>query len=283
VTLLGVALIGLLIGFLGGLLGKGGSAIATPMLHAIGIPAIIAVASPLPATIPSTLAAGFAYSKQRLVDWRIVRWSIGFGAPATVAGALATRWVSGGALVKVTDVILVVLGIRLLVVTWRTASHDQPTQLAVVAEQAPAARPTATLTSTATLTRTDPAAPTGVMIEPTALALAAVACTVGLVSGLLANSGGFLLAPLFMTVLRQPIKPALASSLAVASVLALPGTVVHATLGHIDWTVVAVLASTSVPLSFLGARVALRTDPLRLERLYGIALVVLGTGFLVLR
>ena len=278
-TLLGVALIGLLVGFLSGLLGKGGSSIATPMLHAIGIPAIIAVASPLPATVPSTLAAGYVYSKERLIDWRIVRWSIGFGAPATVVGALATRWTSGDALVKITDVILVVIGIRLLVATRRTASHDQPTEPSVSAEHAPAMLPTPTLTSTATA----PAAAADVMIEPNALALAAVACTVGLVSGLLANSGGFLLAPLFITVLRQPIKPALASSLAVASVLALPGTVVHATLGHIDWTVVGVLASTSVPFSFLGARVALRTDPFRLERLYGIALVVLGTGFLVLR
>ena len=278
-TLLGVALIGLLVGFLSGLLGKGGSSIATPMLHAIGIPAIIAVASPLPATVPSTLAAGYVYAKERLIDWRIVRWSIGFGAPATVVGALATRWTSGDALVKITDVILVVIGIRLLVATRRTAAHDQPTKPSVVAEHAPAMLPTPTLTSTATA----PAAAADVIVEPNALALVAVACTVGLMSGLLANSGGFLLAPLFITALRQPIKPALASSLAVASVLALPGTVVHATLGHIDWTVVGVLASTSVPFSFLGARVALRTDPFRLERLYGIALVVLGTGFLVLR
>ena len=208
-----------------------------------------------------------------------MRWSIGFGAPATVVGALATRWTSGDALVKITDVILVVIGIRLLVATRRTAAHDQPTKPSVVAEHAPAMLPTPTLTSTATA----PAAAADVIVEPNALALVAVACTVGLMSGLLANSGGFLLAPLFITALRQPIKPALASSLAVASVLALPGTVVHATLGHIDWTVVGVLASTSVPFSFLGARVALRTDPFRLERLYGIALVVLGTGFLVLR
>ena len=280
-TLLGVALIGLLVGFLSGLLGKGGSSIATPMLHAIGIPAIIAVASPLPATVPSTLAAGYVYAKERLIDWRIVRWSIGFGAPATVVGALATRWTSGDALVKITDVILVVIGIRLLVSTRRTAAHDQPTKPSVVAEHAPAMLPTPSLTSTATASA--PATAADVIVEPNALALVAVACTVGLMSGLLANSGGFLLAPLFITALRQPIKPALASSLAVASVLALPGTVVHATLGHIDWTVVGVLASTSVPFSFLGARVALRTDPFRLERLYGIALVVLGTGFLVLR
>src|SRR2546427_6865736 len=57
---LGVAAIGLLVGFLSGLFGKGGSAIATPLLHALGVPAIVAVAAPLPATIPSTLVAGAA-------------------------------------------------------------------------------------------------------------------------------------------------------------------------------------------------------------------------------
>lgn len=94
---------------------------------------------------------------------------------------------------------------------------------------------------------------------------------VGLLSGLLANSGGFLLAPLFLTVLRLPIARALGTSLAVASALAVPGTVVHAWLGHIDWALVATLAITSVPLSLVGARLALRTDPQRLERGHGAA------------
>ena len=242
-TLALAALIGVGIGFLGGLLGKGGSAIATPVLHAIGIPAIVAVAAPLPATIPSTMVASYAYSRERLVDWRVVRWSASCGVPATVLGAILTRWISGGILVKVTDVILVGLGIWILA-GLQDRTVEQPAD------------------------------------EPGRLMLAAVAVGVGLVSGLLANSGGFLLAPLFVILLRLPIKSALASSLAVASVLAVPGTIVHAALGHIDWTLVAVFGSTSVPLSFLGARVALRTNPRRLERIYGAALVVLGVVFL---
>lgn len=246
-TLVLAALIGVGIGFLGGLLGKGGSAIATPLLHAIGVPAIIAVASPLPATIPSTLVASWAYSRERLVDWRVVRWSVAFGIPATIGGALLTKLISGDALVKATDVVLVGLGIRILV---GGKQREQSPRSA--AELSP-------------------------------WMLAGVATVVGVASGLLANSGGFLLAPLFVTVLRLPIKSALASSLAVASALAIPGTAVHAALGHIDWTLVAVFAATSVPLSFLGARVAIRTDPHRLEGIYGVALIGLGTVFLVLR
>jgi uncharacterized membrane protein YfcA len=245
-TLVLAALIGVGIGFLGGLLGKGGSAIATPLLHAIGVPAIIAVASPLPATVPSTMVASWAYSRERLIDWRVVRWSVAFGVPATIGGALLTRWISGGVLVKVTDVVLIGLGVRILV---GTKGPENPTRSAV---------------------------------DLSPWMLAGVAITVGVASGLLANSGGFLLAPLFVTALRLPIKSALASSLAVASVLAIPGTIVHAALGHIDWTLVAVFASTSVPLSFLGARVAMRTDPRRLEKIYGVALVALGAVFLAL-
>lgn len=240
-----VAGIGIGIGFLGGLLGKGGSAIATPLLHAVGVPAIIAVAAPLPATIPSTMVAGYAYSKERLVDWRVVRWSVAFGVPATVVGALLTRWVSGGVLVEVTDLVLVGLGLRLL------------------------------LGKTAESETVQPAGPSSTLL------LASVAVVVGLASGLLANSGGFLLAPLYISVLRLPIKAAFANSFAVASVLAIPGTVVHAALGHIDWTLVAVFGSTSVPLSFIGARIALRTDAHLLERIYGSVLVVLGGAFLV--
>jgi uncharacterized protein len=244
-TLVWVAFVGLGIGFLGGLFGKGGSAVATPLLHAIGVPAIVAVASPLPATIPSTLAASTAYARDRLVDWRIVRWSVAFGVPATLAGSVATRWIDGSALVAVTDVALIAIGVRFAFGGRKRATRrgDAP--------------------------RTSP------------VVLATVATVVGAAAGLLANSGGFLLAPLYVAVLRLPIKRAFASSLAVASVLAVPGSLAHIALGHMDWAIVGVLAATSVPLSFVGARVALRTDAARLERIYGAGLGVLGLTFLL--
>jgi uncharacterized membrane protein YfcA len=108
-----------------------------------------------------------------------------------------------------------------------------------------------------------------------------VAAIVGFVSGLLANSGGFLLAPLFIVVLHRGIKEAFGASLTVGAALAIPGAAVHAALGHIDWTIVALFGAASIPLSYVGARVALRTHSVRLERAYGAMLAVLGVTLLV--
>lgn len=241
-----IALIGAGIGLLGGLFGKGGSAVATPLLYLAGVPAIAAVASPLPATVPSTLVAADAYRRAGMIRARTVLWSCAAGLPATVVGAGATRWIDGPALVTATELILIGIGIRLLL------APGPPGAAGEEVETASRAR------------------------------LLVVGGLVGLAAGLLANSGGFLLAPLYLTVARLTIKPALAASLAVAAVFGIPGTVIHAALGHVDWTVALVIGVTSVPASRVGARIAIRTESERLERLYGAALVVLGVGLLIL-
>ena len=89
---LGAFVVGIVIGFLGGLFGKGGSAIATPLLSLLGYPGFIAVASPLPATSPGTLVASGEYWESRLLDWGIVWWSIGVGIPATILGSVLTKY-----------------------------------------------------------------------------------------------------------------------------------------------------------------------------------------------
>jgi uncharacterized membrane protein YfcA len=241
-----IAAIGAGIGYLGGLFGKGGAAIATPLLAAIGVPPMLAVASPLPATIPGTLVAYGRYRHGHYADPRVVRWSIGVGIPATVLGAATSFWVGGATLVLVTDLVVAALGLRILLDRKGTRAGE-------------AAEP-----------------------ELATARLAGVAFTVGFLAGLLANAGGFLLVPLYLAVLALPIRRALACSLAVAAALAIPGTIVHAALGHIDWKVAVVFGLASIPLSNLGARTALAVAPARLERIYGAGLLTLGTVLLVL-
>jgi uncharacterized membrane protein YfcA len=250
-----VVLIGAVTGFVGGLFGKGGSAIATPMLAAAGIKPFAAVASPLPATIPATVIAAWAYHRAGMVDLTVLRRTVIVGVPATVAGALLSPFVGGSALVIVCDLVVAGLGIGTL----------------VSRQKAPALIPAG--------------APGSVALDehPPRHRVELVAVLVGLASGLLANAGGFLLAPLFMTVLGLPLKKALGTSLAAAAVLAVPGTIVHGALGHVDWSVAIPFGLASVPLSAAGARLALRTKAARLEVLYGVGLVVLGIGLLAIR
>src|SRR5215204_732398 len=150
-----VVLIGVGVGFLSGLLGKGGSALA----------------SPLPATVPATLAASVPYWRDRWMDRRVVLWSIAVGLPATLVGAVATRWIDGSVLIKATDLLIAALGARLVLTTHGGRERDGD-----------------------------------LAVAHSVVRLVAVAGAVGLVSGLLANSGGFLLVPQYLAILRLPIK-----------------------------------------------------------------------------
>jgi uncharacterized membrane protein YfcA len=240
----GVILIGVGVGFLSGAFGKGGSAIATPLLHLLGVPAIVAIASPLPATIPTTWLASRSYARTGDVDRRVVRLGLPIGVPCTIAGALLTRWLPGGPLVIATDVVILAFGLRILLT--RPSTTRQAVECTTVRR------------------------------------VLVVVGVVGFVSGLLGNSGGFLLAPLFMSVLGMPIHRALGTSLVLATCLAVPGTLVHAWLGHIDWSLTLAFGVASAPAAAFGAQLALRTKARPLTLAYGVGLATLAGGLLAL-
>jgi|SRR5579862_314125 len=241
-VLLGAVCIGMAVGFLSGAFGKGGSAVATPLLHLLGVPAIVAIASPLPATIPSSLLASRVYAGGGNIDRRVVRIGLPIGLLLTLVGAILTRWVPGGPLIVVTDVVVLACALRILV------THRE---VAIEREE-----------------------------HATVVKILAVVGAVGFVSGLLGNSGGFLLAPLFMSVLGLPVHKALGTSLVLATCLAVPGTIVHAWLGHIDWSLTLAFGLASVPAAAAGARLALRTHSHSLALAYGAGLATLAGGLL---
>ena len=242
---LGALLIGAGVGFLSGAFGKGGSAVSTPLLHALGVPAIVAIASPLPATIPATLLASRGYARAGHVDRTVLRTGLWVGLPLTAAGAALTGWIPGEQLVLATDVILLGLGLKVLL-----GAPGDP----------------------------EPGAPAGT--GPSTARTVVVVAAAALISGLLGNSGGFLLAPLFLKALHMPLRRALGTSLALAAALAVPGTIVHAALGHIDWSLTMVFGFASVPFAALGASAALRMRERSLTMAYGVGIALLAGGLL---
>lgn len=249
---IGALVVGLFCGFLGGLFGKGGSAIATPLLSLLGFPGFVAVASPLPATVPGTFIASAEYWRSHLLDWQVFWWSIAAGIPATILGSYLTRFTGSEPLLIVTGLVVLVFGLSFLLM--------------------PRERENATIETVAETAAHRP--------RHWHLRLVSVAIGAGLFAGLLANAGGLVLAPGFARFLKQPLKQAFACSLAVSCVLAVPGTIVHAYLGHVSWSVTLLVAMGMVPASSLGARLAIRSQGSQLERWYGLGLTALGAYFL---
>lgn len=240
-----VAGVGAAVGFLSGLLGKGGSAVTTPVLRVfLGVPEFSALASPLPSAIPTALSASWAYRGRGLVDPEAAKVTCAWGIPATVAGSLLSHWVGGRPLMVLTALFVTALGISLSV-----HGHAMPE------DEAPE--------------------PAGLPPEARGR-LTAIAIGVGLFSGLLANTGGILYAPLFISWVGMPPKRALATSLVVSAVLAVPGAVTHWWLGHVDWALVGLLSVGAIPCSYLGASLAVRLRSKTLIRVYGALLAAFG-------
>jgi uncharacterized membrane protein YfcA len=226
-----------------GLFGVGGSSVATPVLSLLGVPALVAVAAPLPAVIPSAVAGMVGYSRRSQVDWPVARWSVYGGVPGAVAGALASDPVGGGTLLVASGVVLAVVGMRLF---FSTAEE----RLAGRARRRPA------------------------VVVPAAVAI-------GVLTGLLANGGGFLLVPLFVLVLGLTMPESAGTSLVVIGVLSVPTLAVHWALGHIDWSVAAAFAAGSIPGTVAGSRLSGHIPAEALKRAFAVGLILFAVAFVV--
>jgi uncharacterized membrane protein YfcA len=64
--------------------------------------------------------------------------------------------------------------------------------------------------------------------------------------------------PVMVGWLRMPLKRALGTSLVIIAFMVIPGTIVHAILGHIDWAIFLWLTLGVVPGAALGSRWTIR-------------------------
>jgi len=118
VTLLSFVLFvltGVLVGFLGGMFGFGGSSISTPILRVLFlVPPYFALASPLPMTLLSASIATKKYMKEGFVDWQLVRDMMIVVIPGSFLGAYLTRYIDGKLLMLLTAIFLVYVSVRFI-------------------------------------------------------------------------------------------------------------------------------------------------------------------------
>jgi len=237
-------LLGLATGVLSGLFGVGGGVISQPGMRLLGMEPIVVIGTALPVIIPGAASGAVRYRREGLVDWPAVRATIPAGLVAAVVGSVLAEVVPGdGHLLQlVTAGLLGLSSVRM-----GRAPSPVPPEEPLAETDAPEA----------------PAgAPEG---SSTTVRCAAIGVVAGLLSGLLGIGGGVIMVPAFVQLARMEVKSAIATSLVCVGAFAVPGTITHALLGHIDWRVAIALIIGVIPGARIGAALTIRATDRRLR------------------
>lgn len=251
-----VLLIGLFTGLLSGAFGVGGALLSTPAIRLLlGVAPLVAVGTPLPVVIPTAVSGGLVYWRRGLIVGDVVKWAAPAGMVGAVLGAALTRYVSGHYLLVVTALIILYVGIRFL---WQARSSEFGDQSSE------------TPTNYELRTRNPFRSPLSSLL---------IGLSAGFVGGLLGIGGGVILVPAFVLLAGMSPKEAFGSSLVTIAFMAVPGTVVHHLLGHIDWLIAMLLTAGVIPAAYIGARAAQRAKDRTLVIGFALFLIAVALYF----
>ena len=110
---------------------------------------------------------------------------------------------------------------------------------------------------------------------------AAIGLVAGLASGYVGVGGGFIMVPLFLSFLGLPMKKTSGTSLIAVTILAVPGVIEQAMLGHIDFVAGISMAVGSIPGAVLGAQLMKRVPERALRILFGVFLLIMAVVLVV--
>jgi len=237
---IGTVLVGVVTGILSGMFGVGGAVVSTPAVRALGATPLEAVGSTLPSILPSSISGTLRYLREGLVRTRLAVWTCAFGVPAAVAGSLLSGVVPGGG-----HVLMLVTAGLVGFTAYRTAFPK--TQIERGGDE---------------------------HVERWRMGCIGVGA--GGLSGLLGVGGGVLMVPAFSAWLRVPLKETVATSLACVGVFAIPGTITHALLGHINWAFAIPLCIGVIPGARIGANITIAASDRTLRLSVGTALGIIA-------
>lgn len=244
--LLQTVLVGFVTGVFSGTFGVGGGVLTTPAIRLfLGGAPLIALGTPLPVTLPTALTGAWNYHRRQEVDWAVARWVGGAGVLAAILGAYLTTRFSGHVLMLLTAFLILIVGL----------------------DFASGARQRRLLGGNA------------IAAADRKLPMILIGLVGGFLSGFLGIGGGVFMVPAFMLGLGMQVKRAFGTSLVVVACLAVPGSVVHLALGHVDPFLALGLTLGVVPGAYLGSSFALRAKGGNLANWFGWFMVAIALFF----
>ncbi|MDR2956863.1 MAG: sulfite exporter TauE/SafE family protein [Coriobacteriales bacterium] len=256
IFLIPVALFGLVVGTLSGMFGIGGGTMIVPLLNLVfQVPLLNATSTSLFSIAPTSISGSLRHLRQKTVK---VAVALEFGIPGAVASALSAS-ISG----YLPDYVILVAALAVIAFSAFRMFREA------------VKKPLDETGRTSKMRFTNPLTARLVTIGIGAFA--------GLIAGVVGVGGGFIIVPFGMALLGYTMKEMSAISLLSIAVIALPGIVMHAWLGHIYYLHGLALVAGTVPGASFGVWLIRKVPEKALRFAFGCLLVFSGTLLLINR
>ena len=215
---------GVLVGFVLGLVGGGGSILAVPlMVYLVGVPSPhVAIGTSALAVAVNALTGLLNHIRQGNVKWRCSLVFAAAGIAGAFAGSTAGKAFDGQKLLFLFAIVMIVVGVLML----RSRRREGNPSVVLGRENAPK--------------------------------LVGYGAGTGLFSGFFGIGGGFLIVPGLIAATGMPMINAVGSSLVAVSAFGLTTAANYAFSGLVDWSLAGIFIAGGVAGGFLGASFAKR-------------------------
>lgn len=231
--------VGVGIGVLSGILGIGGGTVMVPIFKlGFGMSAIGATATSLFAIIPTSVSGGITHLRQKTCIPKLGVLAGIAGACMSPVGVQLATMSPGWAIMLAAAIVITYSSFTMLQKALRAPRRKASTGK-VGARSAPEPLPDIDLGKKVYL----------------GLPIGAVA---GLVAGYVGVGGGFLMVPMFLSLLGLDMKRASGSSLVAIGILCIPGAILQILYGNVAIVTAIAVVVGSVPGAVLGAKAAKR-------------------------
>ena len=289
------ALVGVGVGVLSGLLGIGGGTVMVPLFRlAFGMEPIAATATSLFTIVPTSISGMWKHAKNKTSLPRVGIVCGLTGACLSPVGVWAANVSPGWAIMGAAAVVVMyssftmlkkalaapkggaAKGSRKACEKKSTASDTAAVGAAVATGDAAAGG------SSAAGAQAAPLEAPAIKLTPKYVAkVALIGVVAGFMSGYVGVGGGFIMVPLFVSMLGIPMRLASGTSLTAVCILAIPGVIEQAVLGNIDYMVGVAMMVGSIPGAIVGANLVKRVPERALRFAFALFLLLMAVLLVV--
>ena len=280
------ALVGVGVGVLSGLLGIGGGTIMVPLFRLVfGMEPIAATATSLFTIVPTSVSGMWKHTKNKTSLPRVGIVCGLAGACLSPVGVWAANVSPGWAIMGAAAVIVAYSSFTMLKKALAApkggAAKERCQVCGKKATSDAAASAKAGGSGVAEAQAAPPEMP-AIKLAPKYVAkVAFIGVIAGFMSGYVGVGGGFIMVPLFVSMLGIPMRLASGTSLTAVCILAIPGVIEQAVLGNIDYMVGIAMMVGSIPGAVVGANLVKRVPERALRFTFAAFLLLMAVLLIV--